>query len=132
MCELSGMSFNLPVRPNISFRGFRQRGENNPHGWGIELNGKEHVFAHNGTIENYRRLKLGRFKPIGETDSEYVFCHLLNYIEKRCITEWKKEDFEWLVEKLWEINGNGNFKDGMIVYSNYRDVSKRLEKGFTS
>jgi len=269
MCELFGMSFNLPVRPNISFRGFRQRGESNPHGWGIafypdesaqiikepvqakrsrlseflqdyqevkskifighvrytsigsksyknthpfyrELNGKEYVFAHNGTLENYRSLKLGRFKPIGETDSEYVFCHLLNCIEKRCITEWKNEDFEWLVEKLWEINENGNFncifsdsrflfcyydrngyngicfvhrippyseirlldndweinlaeekrpeqigyiiatrrltdeqwqdfkfgelivfKDGRMIYSNYRDVSERLEKGFT-
>jgi len=35
MCELLAMSFNLPVRPNISFRGFRHRGESNPHGWGI-------------------------------------------------------------------------------------------------
>jgi len=35
MCELLGMSFNLPVRPSISFRGFRHRGEENPDGWGI-------------------------------------------------------------------------------------------------
>ncbi|RKZ00432.1 MAG: hypothetical protein DRQ04_06230 [Candidatus Hydrothermota bacterium] len=25
MCELLGMSFNLPVRPSISFRGFRPK-----------------------------------------------------------------------------------------------------------
>ena len=35
MCELLGLCFNLPVRPDISFRGFRHRGENNPDGWGI-------------------------------------------------------------------------------------------------
>ena len=35
MCELLGMSFNLPVNPSISFRGFRFRGEENPDGWGM-------------------------------------------------------------------------------------------------
>ena len=35
MCELLGMSFNLPVRPKISFRKFRQRDEENPDGWGL-------------------------------------------------------------------------------------------------
>ena len=35
MCELLGMSFNLPVNPKISFKGFQQRGKNNPDGWGI-------------------------------------------------------------------------------------------------
>ena len=35
MCELLGISFNLPVNPKISFKGFQQRGECNPDGWGI-------------------------------------------------------------------------------------------------
>ena len=35
MCELLGLSFNRPVRPNLSFKGFRLRGEANPDGWGI-------------------------------------------------------------------------------------------------
>jgi len=35
MCELLAMSFNLAVRPNISFREFRHRGEKNRDGWGI-------------------------------------------------------------------------------------------------
>ncbi|MEM2135618.1 MAG: class II glutamine amidotransferase [Candidatus Jordarchaeaceae archaeon] len=167
MCELLGMSFNLPVRPNISFRGFRHRGETNPDGWGIafypdesaqilkepikakssslskflqdyqelqskifvahvrkaskgpkshrnthpfhrELNGKEYVFAHNGTIIK-TGLELGRFKPIGETDSERAFCHLLNLIEARGITEWNNEGFDWIAEKLQQINQYGDF-----------------------
>ncbi|HOP95088.1 MAG: class II glutamine amidotransferase [Dictyoglomaceae bacterium] len=179
MCELLGMSFNLPVTPKISFKGFRKRSEQNPDGWGIafypdesvqvikeplkaaesplseflqdysgleskifiahvrysskgpkshknthpfsrELNGKEYVFAHNGTID-YKSLKLGRFKPIGETDSEYVFCYLLSCIEQRNISEWEKEDFEWLTEKLQEINRYGKlnclFSDGELLFS---------------
>ncbi len=35
MCELLGLCFNRPVRPEISFRGFRRRAEGNPDGWGI-------------------------------------------------------------------------------------------------
>mgnify|MGYP005840700053 FL=1 len=35
MCELLGLSFNQPVRPSLSFRGFRHRGTHNPHGWGV-------------------------------------------------------------------------------------------------
>lgn len=35
MCELLGLNFNQPVRCSLSFRGFRHRGEHNPHGWGI-------------------------------------------------------------------------------------------------
>jgi len=34
MCELLGLDFNQPVRCSFSFRGFRHRGEHNPHGWG--------------------------------------------------------------------------------------------------
>lgn len=182
MCELLGMSFNLPIRPSISFRGFRHRGEANPHGWGLafypdesaqvikepikarksplssflkdysdviskifvahvrytsvsakthknthpfyrELNGKEYVFAHNGTLHNYSNLELGRFKPIGETDSEYVFCHLLGCIEETDITRWEGEDFRWFAEKLREINNYGTFNcifsDGASLFCYY-------------
>jgi len=35
MCELLGLCFNQPVRPEISFRGFRPRAKDNPDGWGI-------------------------------------------------------------------------------------------------
>ena len=37
MCELLGLAFNQPVRASLSFRGFRHRGAENPHGWGLAI-----------------------------------------------------------------------------------------------
>jgi predicted glutamine amidotransferase len=182
MCELLGMSFNQPVNPSLSFRGFRHRGETNPHGWGIayypdesvqvikepirterstlseflmyypenvskifiahvrytsgtavthknthpfyrELNGREFVFAHNGTLHNYRALKIGRFKPVGETDSEYAFCHIINCVEERGINKWTSKHFGWLWNQLKNINNHGNFNclfsDGEYLFCYY-------------
>jgi predicted glutamine amidotransferase len=45
-----------------------------------ELGGRMHVFAHNGDLNDATmraRFPLGRFRPVGETDSEYAFCALL-------------------------------------------------------
>ncbi|MCX7787271.1 MAG: class II glutamine amidotransferase, partial [Spirochaetes bacterium] len=168
MCELLGMAFHEPVKPTLSFRGFRHRGEKNPHGWGLayypdeaaqvikepikasesqlsefvknypkikskiivghvrsssgtsityknthpfqrELNGKDYVFAHNGTLHDYRELETGRFKPIGETDSEYVFCHILDSMERKTIIHWTDDTFNWFHKQLEEVNDYGNF-----------------------
>jgi predicted glutamine amidotransferase len=49
----------------------------NTHPFVRELWGRHWVFAHNGTVRGARKLKLGRFRPIGTTDSEHAFCHLL-------------------------------------------------------
>jgi len=49
----------------------------NTHPFSRELWGRAWVFAHNGTVRGIRRRTLGRFAPIGETDSEYAFCLLL-------------------------------------------------------
>jgi predicted glutamine amidotransferase len=53
----------------------------NTHPFTRELWGRHFVFAHNGTVKNARTLRLGRFKPIGATDSEYAFCYLLGALE---------------------------------------------------
>jgi len=45
-----------------------------------ELGGRVHVFAHNGTlagIEGDARFAAGRFRRVGDTDSEHAFCALL-------------------------------------------------------
>jgi glutamine amidotransferase len=45
-----------------------------------ELGGRMHVFAHNGDLHGARPgelFALGRYRPIGETDSERAFCALL-------------------------------------------------------
>jgi glutamine amidotransferase len=45
-----------------------------------ELGGRMHVFAHNGHLDPDRlrpRLTARSFRPVGDTDSEYAFCALL-------------------------------------------------------
>jgi glutamine amidotransferase len=45
-----------------------------------ELGGRLHVFAHNGDLDLgalHARMRLESFHPVGETDSEYAFCALL-------------------------------------------------------
>lgn len=53
-----------------------------------ELCGRMHVFAHNGhlpAIREHARFGIDSFRPIGETDSEYAFCALLERIRPlRC------------------------------------------------
>lgn len=49
----------------------------NTHPFVRELWGRHFVFAHNGTVKRVKDLKLGRFRPIGNTDSEHAFCALL-------------------------------------------------------
>ncbi len=53
----------------------------NTHPFVRELWGRHFVFAHNGTLERVHELKLGRFKPLGRTDSEHAFCALLAALE---------------------------------------------------
>ncbi len=55
----------------------------NTHPFVRELWGRQLVFAHNGTLRRIRRQPLGRFRPIGETDSEYAFCALLERLRRR-------------------------------------------------
>ena len=45
-----------------------------------ELNGRTHVFAHNGNLAGIERaasLAFDRYRPVGTTDSEHAFCALL-------------------------------------------------------
>jgi predicted glutamine amidotransferase len=185
MCELLGLSFNVIVKPSVSFRGFRYRGNTNRDGWGLafypdesvqvfkepktstnsqlseflgnysglrskifishvrmvskgkishknthpfnrELNGMDYVFAHNGTLDSYRELDTGQFKPIGETDSEFLFCYLLNCIAERRIIQWTEDDFNWFSSKLHEINSLGRvnciLSDGKLLFC-YHDIA---------
>jgi len=141
MCELLGMSANVPTDICFSFSGLMQRGGGTgPHrdGWGIafyegrgcrtfhdptpsvdseiarlvrnypikshivvshiregnvgevclpnthpfqrELWGQVWTFAHNGQLERFDDLPVGRYQPVGTTDSEHAFCWLLGEI----------------------------------------------------
>lgn len=49
-----------------------------------ELGGRSHVFAHNGNMPDIRKqraLETSRFMPVGDTDSEFAFCCLLERFE---------------------------------------------------
>ena len=144
MCQLMGMSANVPTDARFSFTGLVERaGRTDIHkdGWGItfyqgkgvqefrdlkagsdcdvanflklqciksdivishirqanvgaltlenthpfrrELWGENWTFAHNGQLKDIHLiLPLGRFIPVGTTDSEHIFCWLLDQIEK--------------------------------------------------
>jgi len=50
-----------------------------------ELSGRMHLFAHNGDLINIHKQMgsdLGNYHPIGETDSELAFCHLLKSMQE--------------------------------------------------
>lgn len=52
----------------------------NTHPFMRELGGQPHVFAHNGSLRSIFTapdFALGRFQPLGDTDSEWAFCALL-------------------------------------------------------
>jgi glutamine amidotransferase len=75
-----------PIKTLLAIAHVRQKtrgrvGLVNTHPFTRELWGRHFVFAHNGTVKRARALKLGRFRPVGETDSEHAFCALLGALE---------------------------------------------------
>ena len=55
----------------------------NTHPFVREVFGRMWVFAHNGTLNNFReRFQLRFYKPVGETDSEFAFCYILDKIRE--------------------------------------------------
>ena len=48
----------------------------------MQLNGRSHIFAHNGNLVNIQQqIPASKYLPEGETDSEYVFCYLMEKLE---------------------------------------------------
>jgi glutamine amidotransferase len=85
------------------------------------------VFAHNGTIDpNQLSFPSTKFSPIGETDSERVFCSLLSWLSHGGIQLAHGNGFTLLHEKLREINRFGElnlvFSDGRQLFV-YHDRS---------
>lgn len=170
MCELLGMSANIPTDLCFSFTGLTQRGGNTgPHkdGWGVafydgkgvrqfhdhlasstspvakliqnypiksevaichirhanvgavnlanthpfvrELWGRYWVFAHNGQLTGFQA-NAGRFEPVGETDSEALFCDILNHIERQLTRDASPTEFAQLLAKL----ADGYAKQGVF------------------
>ncbi|MFZ6815772.1 class II glutamine amidotransferase [Undibacterium sp. Rencai35W] len=56
--------------------------ENN-HPFMRELWGRYWIFAHNGDLKNFHPELQGLYHPVGETDSELAFCHLMEGLRTR-------------------------------------------------
>ncbi len=91
-----------------------------------ELAGRHWVFAHNGTIQEFSALHLTRFRPIGGTDSEHLFCHLLELIAARDQPLVDELGWKWLHTMLQDINRRGTLNcllsDGGRLYC-YHDAT---------
>ena len=89
-----------------------------------EYRGRDYCFAHNGTVKNFRELRVERFQPIGATDSERVFCHLLSEAARDDVELNLAAARPWLLERLQQINAGGTLNcllsDGEHLWI-YRD-----------
>lgn len=194
MCDLLGLSFNVPITAKISLDVFQQRGQANPDGWGLafyrneklqiikeaqsatnsslydfmekythsrtiishvrrstrgipsylnthpfyrhvrtDFVDSEFAFAHNGTLTQLEKLRFEKYKPLGETDSEQAFCHILEVLSERVTAVWAEHDFKVIEGGLHEINDGKNtlnciFSDGsyLFCYSDENDHNNGL------
>jgi len=79
------------------------------HPFARELRGREYCFAHNGTLVGFERLPLGRFLPVGRTDSEHAFCHLMEELAQQEMPLEDETGWRWLHGKLTALNALGRF-----------------------
>ena len=56
----------------------------NCHPFMREFKGRQWVFAHNGDIDDPQSVATGPFEAVGSTDSEAIFCSVLNALSERC------------------------------------------------
>lgn len=96
------------------------------HPFARELGGSEYCFAHNGTLSGFREaFPLRRFRPLGTTDSEHAFCHLLDEIDAQPGNLRSEESWSWLHGKLLTMNEHGRMNvllsDGESLFC-YRDM----------
>jgi len=89
--------------------------------------GKSIVFAHNGVLNNYETLVLSGYKPAGQTDSEYAFCHLLGEMKKQKLQFDKVSDYPKIQAILQNINTLGKFNcifsDGVRLFAYHTETS---------
>jgi predicted glutamine amidotransferase len=84
----------------------------NTHPFKRALWGRHWVFAHNGTLPKIKRRRLKNEAPLGDTDSEYAFCWMLEQLRAAFPGGYPRQ-----VRKLWnkvaalgaELGGEGKF-----------------------
>lgn len=90
-----------------------------------ECFGHDFCFAHNGTIHGFGGLETKRYRPVGSTDSEQVFCHLLDLMSEQDEPLVDESGWRWLHATLQRINQSGSLNclmsDGKRLFA-YRDL----------
>lgn len=83
----------------------------NSHPFSRELWGRQWIFAHNGDLHEFSPTLVGRFTPVGNTDSELAFCYLLEQLVARFGYQEPTLDqvFEVLLEISPQIAEHGTF-----------------------
>jgi len=94
----------------------------NAHPFKRTLFNKDWIFAHNGTVRGIFNEKLNHFKPVGETDSEYAFCFILDKLKEKCKENSSTADFRKVIEETAnQIKELGKFNcilsDSEYVYA---------------
>ncbi|MGB7934508.1 MAG: class II glutamine amidotransferase [Gammaproteobacteria bacterium] len=76
-----------------------------------ELWGKYWVYAHNGNLPQFQPELDGSFLPVGNTDSEHIFCWLLQSLRRRFgyTPPTRDELFTALHELIYRLSGMGIF-----------------------
>jgi glutamine amidotransferase len=87
-----------------------------------EMRGRMHVYAHNGMVGGLPTMargdsKVGRFQPIGETDSEVAFCDFLTQLAQ--LSDEPEVTFAAFVEHARALAETG---PANIVYASARQV----------
>ncbi len=85
---LAALVQNYPIKSNTAICHIRQANIGpinlaNTHPFVRELWGRYWVFAHNGQLHDFNP-SYSRYEPVGDTDSEAVFCDIMNHIEQQC------------------------------------------------
>ena len=86
--ELARLIKDYPIKSHVVISHIRQANSGaislqNTHPFSRELWGRHWCYAHNGQLKDFQGALVNdqpRFTPVGETDSEFAFCWLLNHI----------------------------------------------------
>ena len=94
----------------------------NTHPFTRELWGRVWTFAHNGQLRGVKKRPLGRFAPIGTTDSEHAFCWLMNQLAVRWTRMPPARDLDAEMRRLFADLGtlgvfNVLVSDGRSLYA---------------
>lgn len=85
------------------------------------LNGVEWVFAHNGSVEGVKSIKLTYYHPAGETDSEHAFCYIMDNL----VGIEEAELFENILSIVNDVSDYGSFNflmsNGTYLFAHTND-----------